>query len=74
MGEDGAELMPGGSYAATTLPKAGVTSGQTTGKPRRKIKVPDIFREKTAFEVSIHRGWSGGGSYIVGYNFKTLDI
>ena len=57
MGEDGAVLMPGGSYAATTLPKVGLTSGQTsgqgtTGKPRRKIKVPDIFREKTAFEVS----------------------
>eukprot|EP00438_Fugacium_kawagutii_P005124 Skav215187 [mRNA] locus=scaffold3330:62429:82690:- [translate_table: standard] len=48
--EDGTELMVGGSYATTTLPKT-AQSSVGTPKPRRKIKVPDIFREKTAFEV-----------------------
>lgn len=36
-----------GSYAPTTK----AAPGSHTPKPRRKIKVPDIFREKTAFEV-----------------------
>ncbi|CAJ1416044.1 unnamed protein product [Effrenium voratum] len=40
----GEREMPGGTYAATT-------TLEKMGKPRRKIKVPDIFREKTAFEA-----------------------
>lgn len=36
-----------GSYAPTTK----AAPGSHTPKPRRKIKVPDIFREKTAFEA-----------------------
>lgn len=34
-----------GSYAATTVRE------KAPPRPRRKVKVPDIFREKTAFEV-----------------------
>ncbi|CAK9110029.1 1 [Durusdinium trenchii] len=40
--------MGSGSYTATTVPEK---ISLPSGKPRRKIKVPDIFREKTAFEV-----------------------
>ena len=36
-----------GSYAPTTK----AAPGSHRPKPRRKIKVPDIFREKTAFEA-----------------------